>query len=307
MLESQGYGLSEDRRFCKSVLGLRGIVDFICNEFIHGGHLVSLASSSIALSVMLLLNIEIRWEFLIIAYLGTYCIYGYDHYKGISIDSSDNSARSSHLRRYYRFIPFILIGYGIVYFLLLIVFGNVMSMFFGGFLLFSSLFYTSKVKKMTRKIIGFKNVYTSFSISLLAVFTVVYCSYQLDLLLFIIFVILFLRLMVDTSFCDIKDMESDRKMHLLTLPLYLGKQKFLRFLHLVNLLSFVLILVVVSLHFVPLYWLFLCIFTVYCFYYIQKAKEPGADFQSLSSIAVDGEYLLWPVALFLGKLFMTMI
>ncbi|MDH7516926.1 MAG: UbiA family prenyltransferase [Candidatus Thermoplasmatota archaeon] len=280
---------------------------FVIDEFVHGGHLVSLASSAIALSAMLLLNIGIRWEFLLVSYLGTYCIYSYDHYKGIKIDSSNNSTRTNHLIKYYRFIPFILIIYGIAFFSLLIFFGNTISLFFGGLLLLSSLFYTSKVKNMTKKIVGFKNIYTSFSISLLIVFTVVYCSYPLGWLVFILFAFLFLRLMLDTSFCDIKDMDSDRKLHLLTLPLYFGKQRFLTFLHIINFLSFALIIVSVSLSIVPSYWLFLGIFTIYCFYYIQKVKDPKANFQSLASIAVDGEYLLWPIVLFVGKFFMTIM
>ena len=283
------------------------IKDLIYTEFVHGGHLVSLASSAIALSAMFLLNTGIRWEFLLIAYLGTYCIYSYDHYKGITIDSSNNSTRTNHLMKYYRYIPFILVIYGIAFFSLLIFFGNTLSLFFGGLLLLSSLFYTSKVKNMTKKIVGFKNIYTSFSISLLIIFTVVYCSYPIGWLVFILFAFLFLRLMLDTSFCDIKDMQSDQKLHLLTLPLYFGKQKFLSFLHIINFLSFALILISVGLNLVPSYWLFLGIFTIYCFYYIQKAKNPKTNFQSLASIAIDGEYLLWPIMLFIGKLFMTII
>lgn len=281
------------------------IKKFIIDEFVYGGHLVSLASSTIALSAMLLLNINIRWEFLIIAYLGTYCIYGYDHYKGINIDSSGNSTRTNHLKKYYGVIPFVLIAYGITFFLLIAYFGNITSIFFGGLLLLSSLFYTSKVKKMTTKIVGFKNIYTSFSVSLLIIFTAVYCSYPIGWLLFIIFAFLFLRLMIDTSFCDIKDMDTDIKLNLLTLPLYFGKQKFLSILHIINFLSFSLLLIAVIMQLVPVYWLLLGIFTIYCFFYIQKAKNPETNFQSLSSIVVDGEYLVWPILLFVGKFFMS--
>jgi len=286
------------------MLNINNIKKFIINEFVHGGHLVSLASSTIALSAMILLNITIRWEFLIIAYLGTYCIYGYDRYKGINIDSSDNFTRTNHLRKYYGLIPFVLIAYGIAFISLIAYFGNITSLLFGGFLLFSSLFYTKKVKKMTTKIIGFKNVYTSFSVSLLIIFTAIYCSYPIGWLLLIIFAFLFLRLIIDTSFCDIKDMDTDKKLKLLTLPLYFGKQKFLSILHIINLVSFGLLLLAVIMQIVAVYWLLLGVFTIYCFFYIQKAKNPETNFQSLSSIVVDGEYLLWPIILFAGKLIM---
>ena len=307
MLESQGYGLSEDRRFCKSVLGLRSIVDFICNEFIHGGHLIALSASAIALSAMILIDMLIRWEFLLIIYLGTYCIYNYDHYFGLDADLPNNSDRVSHLKKYHKLIPIIIVVYGIIFFFLLAWFGDLKSLLFGGLLLLSGLFYTSKVKKMTSKIVGFKNFYTALSFSLLIIFTGVYCSYPLNYSLFLLFLFVLLRLFIDTSFCDIKDIESDRKQNLLTLPIYLGEQRFLFILHIINFLSFVLIFIGILMNILPLFSVFLFFFYIYCAYYLYKSKRHDVDIHFISNVIVDGEQMLWPLILILGKFFIAFI
>jgi len=275
--------------------------DFILDEFVHGGHLLSLGCSAIVLSTMLLVNTSIRWEFLLIVYLGTYCIYNYDHYKGLNIDSLDNSYRSNHLKKYHKFLPVIIIIYTVGFFSLLISFGNFQSIIFGVTLLFSGLFYTSKVKKMTEKIVGFKNFYTSLSISSLILFTGIYCSYPVGIVLLLLFIFMFLRFIINTCFCDIKDINTDEQYGIKTFPILFGKEKFLSALHVINIVSFIPIIIGVYLHILPLFSLLLIVSIVYCFYYIQKAKQQEADIQSLSSIVVDGEFAFLPFIIFVGS------
>jgi len=291
----------------KAVEKILGIKNFFCNEFIYGGHLLSFGTSLIALSTMILLGITIRWEFLLIIYFGTQCIYNYDHFKEIDADTSNNSDRTNHLKKYQKFLPSVLVVYGISYFVLLLGFGNIESIIFGSILLFSGLLYTDKFKMMTEKIVGFKSVYTASSWGLLVVFTAIYCSYALNALLAIILLFVFLRWLVNTSFCDLKDMDSDKKENLLTLPIYFGKQKFIIFLHILNLSTFLLLLIAIILGIAPLFSAFLLFFYAYGFYYIQKAKNLKTNLNSLSNIMVDGEFMFWPVFLLLGSFFITLV
>lgn len=281
--------------------------NFIRDEFIYGGHLIACATSALALSVMILFGGKFRWEFFLIIYLGTLCIYNYDHYKEIEKDSVNNSKRTNHLKIYKKFHTAILISYGFGFFSLLFYFGNLGSIAFGGLLLFSSLLYTEKVKKHTEKLVGFKNFYTAFSFAMLTIFTAIYCSYQLNWLLFTFFLIVLLNVLMDTSFCDIKDMETDKKQKLLTLPLYLGKQKFLSLLHILNFILFSILLIAVIFQILPLFSILLILSTIYTFYYIHKAKNSKTDIHSLSNLIVDGGHLSWPIVLLAGKTFMTMI
>ena len=177
------------------------------------------------------MDISIRWEFLLIAYLCTQCVYTFNHYKELEIDSSDNLDRTNHLKKYKKLLPLIITAYGLGFFVMLFYFGNYFSLIFGGLLLLLGLLFTKLFKKITSKIIGFKTFYATFSLSLLIIFTAFYCSYSINLILFNLFVLFSLRFMVSSSFSDIKDTNIDKKRNLITLPIYFGRRRFLFFLH----------------------------------------------------------------------------
>jgi len=273
----------------------------IKKEFIHGGHVLALGSSLVAVSVMILNGMILKWEFLPIIYLITLCIYNFDHYREMEKDFSDNLGRVNHLFKYKKILPILITTYGISSITLLIMFGNLESIIFGIVFLSMGIVYSYKVKKLTSKILAFKNFYTASAVALSALFTVIYCGFQINWLFFVIFVFLFLRFFVNTSFCDIKDMQTDKKHGILTLPLFFGKNYFLKLLHIINLLSFVVLISAIILEILPAYSIFLVFVNIYCFYYIKKSKCPKINITSLSDIIVDGEFIFWPIFLIIGK------
>jgi 4-hydroxybenzoate polyprenyltransferase len=272
---------------------------FSWNEFIYGGHWLSIGASAIALSTMILLNFTIKWEFLLIVYLGTQCIYNYNHYKEIDKDSLNNSERVGHLKKYYIHLPTITAIYGIMYFSLLLYFSERQSVFFGGFLLILGLLFTYKGKQISKKIIGFKSIYTAFSWALLPIFTAIYTSYKIDETLFLFFLFVFLRWMVNTIAFDIKDIKSDKKEKLLTVPIVF-KYKLIKLLHVLNFLSFAPIVIGVYFGYFSVYVFALFLLFFYSFYYIGKSKDENVDVQSVYYVFVDGEYYYWPILLLLG-------
>ena len=300
--------ITVDYSIDKTTEKLLGIRNFIFNEFIHGGHLCSLGVSAVVLSVMLLLGIMIRWEFLVIVYLLVLCVYSYDHYKELKVDALNNSYRTNHLRKYCKLFPFILTLYGTVVLVLLFYFGDIESLIFGGTLLLTGILYTKKFKKLTKKIIGFKNYYTSFSISSIIFFTTIYYnSHIMSMAVLILFIFLFLRLIINTSFCDIKDVNADKKDHLLTLPIVFGRERFLVLLHILNLFSVVPLIIGVYMKLLPSFSLLLLTSIFYSSYYLYKGRKRTTDIQSISSTLVDGEFILWPFLLFIGKIFVMTI
>lgn len=289
---------STGREFYNIIYNIKKI---LLNEFLHGGHLVSLAAPALAISTMILLNLTIRWDFLLITYLGTLCIYNYDYIKGLNIDYSDNLKRSKHIQKLQNLRIIILTFYGIAFLSLLIYFGNVLSIIFGIALLLIGLLYTDVFKRFTKKIVGFKNLYTSISFSLLIIFTPIFYSYQLNLMFSTFFIFILLQFIVDTSYCDIKDMKGDKKQNLKTLPLHFGREKFLNFLHVINITAFLILIIASAITIIPLYSLILLPFCLYRVFYINKAKNPKTNVQLLSSL-VDAEYFFWPFVLLIGKM-----
>lgn len=274
--------------------------EFIWNEFVYGGHWFSISASSIVFSTMILLDIQIKWELLLIVYLLLQCVYNYNHYKELYIDLISRSERPDHLSRYIRLLPFVTLGYGIALFSLVVYFGNIKSLIFSIFLLILGLSFTSIFKKFTIKILGFKNYYASFTLGLLIIFTALYCSYDINLLLFELFIFISLRFIISSSFSDMKDIDADKKQNLITLPLYFGKHNFLTFLQILNFITFIpLFIIVTQINYS--FVLFLLFTFLYTFYYIEKAKKTETDIQSLTNIIVDGEFIFWPFLLFIGK------
>jgi 4-hydroxybenzoate polyprenyltransferase len=281
------------------------VTDFLFNEFVYGGHWGSLSSSAIVLSVMLMLNLSIRFEFLLIVYLGCQCIYSYNHYKEIEIDSLSNSRRAQFLSRYYKILKTVTFTYGFFFIFLLIFFQSWKVLLFGTMMLVIGLLFTYQAKSLSEKIVGFKSIYASFAWSLLVPFTVLYINATFNIGVFLISIFVFLRFMIDTSFFDIKDIKSDNKRKLKTYVIYFGEKRCLSFLHFLNLISFLPILLGVLFHFLPKYSLALFFVLLYDLYYIERSRNRKVDIQSLSYIVVDGEYYYWPLLIFAGMILFT--
>ena len=96
----------------------------LCNEFFYGCHFLSLSASGIVLATMLFLQIPIRWELCILAYLLTQTAYMYNHYREFTEDSQVESKRVQHLRLYGRFFPALVFVYGFTFVSILLVFGS---------------------------------------------------------------------------------------------------------------------------------------------------------------------------------------
>jgi 1,4-dihydroxy-2-naphthoate octaprenyltransferase len=274
--------------------------DFIWNEFVYGGHWLSIGAGSIVFSAMIIFNMMIRWEFILIIYLIVQCSYNYNHFKELNSDMISDSPRAIHLNKYITAMPFIIFLYGLFYVIILLLFGNVLSIIFGLILLVISLFFTYKGKKIFSRLMGFKSYYAALTWAALIPFTAIYISYTINLTVFLFSLYVFIRLLVSINFFDIKDITSDSKDKIRTLVLGLGKEKFISFLHILNLTSMFLILFGIFFNIFPLFTFALTFLFFYSYIYIIKGREKKEEIQNISYIFVDGEYYFWPIALFLG-------
>lgn len=280
-----------------------GRSDFLWNEVVYGGHWFSISATAVVFSVMLILEVKIRWELLLIVYLLIQCLFNYNHYKELDIDIQSEPNRSSHLKIYRNILPYLTFSYGAGFSILILYFGDFVRLLFAFLLLFIGLLFTKLFKSYTKKIIGFKTYYTAFTFSLLTViFTAIYCSYPVTLLLIELYFCLSFRFMIGTSFSDIKDIATDKTQKLLTLPIYFGKKQYLNFLHLFNIITmFTLLFLLIQIK--SSFSLFLFFDFCYVIYFIEKGKNEKTDIQSLTSIIVDGEFIFWPFFLFIALIF----
>jgi 4-hydroxybenzoate polyprenyltransferase len=287
--------------FFKKIMKIQKFLKTIWNEFVYGGHLLSLGAVSIVFTSSILLEVKITWDFLLIVYLGAQSIYLYDRYKGFKKDILTNSERTKHIEKYVKYIPLIIFFFFLIIFLILIYHKNFSALFLGLFLLIMGLLYSVIFKKYTRKIIGFKTFFVSLMWAMLVILLVVYYSLPLNLALFLLFTFVFLRLIINTNFFDIKDIESDKKEGLLTLVNVWGREKLINILKLLSILAIMPIIIGVYLKILPLFSLMLFFTIPYTFYYLKKSQDKKTDTAFLYNVIVDGEFILWSFFILLGK------
>jgi 4-hydroxybenzoate polyprenyltransferase len=279
------------------------LLNFFYNEFIYGGYLTSLGCPAFVLSVAVLLNTGIDPPVLLIAYLTPLIVYSYNYYGELEKDMSTNPERASHLRKKVRLYPLILGSYIAVLGYLLTIYANFAMIVFILLLLFCGIFYTVLFKDLTKQIPGFKGAYIAAVWALAGAFFFNF-HYSLSWGLFsvLMFVFIFLRGIINVTFFDIKDLESDREQGLKTLPVILGRDTTLRFLHILNVFSFLPLLLGINWGVIPVFSLALVVFYFYDHYYLKKAAViTGKGLRMISYTLADAEFILWPLVLILGK------
>lgn len=276
------------------------------NEFIYGGHLLSVGLAGIILSVEIILDLPKEWPLFIISYFLSQIIYCHNHLSELSLDLSTNPERALHMQKSKEFLTFIFFAY-----IFLIIFFSVVAhideklIIFIILLLVSGILYTTFFKSCTKSIVAFKNLYVALAWALAGIFLpLFYYSLSFDLTFLLLFLFIFIKWLVNTAFFDLKDIDSDRKLSLRTLPVTFGVRKTLRFLYILNALSLVPLLIGSFWKLLPSLAMGLAIFFFYDLYYLKKAKAVNSkDLRSLSYIFVDGEYILWPAVLLIIKSF----
>lgn len=284
-------------------MAIKKILKLVWEEFIYGDHVLSLGALSIALTSASLLNVRLTWDFLVIVYLGVYLVYLYNHYKEIPRDTQTNIERVKCLQKYSNKVPFLIFFCLFIILVLQLFRGKTKSLLLSMFMISFGLLYTLFFKSLTKKIVGFKSFFVAFVWALIVLFLVVFYSKNIDVVFLLMFVFVFLRIFIGVTFSDIKDMDSDKKEELKTLPLVLGKEKTVFFLQFINILALIPIFLGFYLKLFPSFVISLSLTSLYAFYYLQKSKNPKIDLSFLTHNIVYSENLWWFIFILLGKIF----
>lgn len=277
------------------------ILKFLWNELIYGGHLISFGAVSIVFTSAILLDIKITWDFLIIVYLFSYSSLLYNRYKEQKNDYLTNPERTTNFKKYFQHIFSIILFSVLTSIVILIYYNKTIALIFLIFLFFLGFLYTQYFKRITRKIIAFKNIYFSFVTSSLLILLAFYYSYSLLVLsLFLILIFVFLRMFINTVFLDIKDIKGDKKEELLTLPIIFKEKRTLIFLGLINIFSVLPIIIGSFYKLIPKFSLILLLIIPYTFFYLGKSIKK-TNFYIVNYILADFEFILWSILVIIGK------
>jgi 4-hydroxybenzoate polyprenyltransferase len=281
---------------------IKKFAKFLWNEFVYGGHLLSLGAVSIVFTSAILLDIKITWDCLAIVYLAIYSAYLYNRFEEIEKDFLTNTERTVHIRKYYKKIPLIIVCSVATLIGLLLYFGNTKILFFSIFLLSMGFLYSIFFKKITKKIIGFKNFFVALMWASLILFLAFYYLYDIsNLSLSLLFIFVFLRCFMGTSLYDVKDIEIDKKENLLNLSIILKQKTLFPLLNLINILSLLPILIGIYFNLFPFFSITLFFIILIAFYSLKIIKNKEKNIAYLSEILLGTEKIFWSFFILLGK------
>ena len=160
------------------------------------------------------------------------------------------------------------------------------------------------MKDLTKKITGFKNIYTSFVWAFGGTFSLPF-YYLICPGMAYVFIFLFIgaKSLLNVVFFDIKDIESDAKRGLKTIPIKYGKKKTLKLLQVLNVFSFIPLVVGVAIGALPVFTLALLALYFYTFVYLKKAEGlERKDIRFASYALCEAEIILWPLLILAGSI-----
>ena len=283
---------------------LKKILNSIWNEFVYGGHLLSLGAVSIVYTASILLDIKITCDFLLVVYLGTESVYLYNRFKEYKVDFLTNPERTEHIKKYVKYIPFIIFLMTFSAIVIVVYFNKISALTFGLLLLIIGLLYSLFFKKITEKIIAFKSFFVSLMWSLLVLFLAIYYSAPINLALFLFSVFVFLRFFVSVSFFDIKDIKTDKQEGLKTLAVVLKQSTLWQFLSIIAILAVLPLIIGVYLRVLPISSLMLFLTIPYTFFYFKQLENKNISPYFLYNVIVDGEFIFWLFFVLIGKHFL---
>jgi 4-hydroxybenzoate polyprenyltransferase len=279
----------------------------VYKEFVFGGHLLALGTSSMAATVSYAMGRAPTWDLLLMAYLFSFGAYAINRTSDFEQDRVSHPDRTSYLEKRRRALPVMAGGaFAVGYFLALL-----RSLVFFGALLIPlglALAYSVSSSRM-KKTVGIsrlkegtvvKNLVISFGWSLIPMLVGLYYS-ELAVAALALSPLIFLRLMVNTVFFDERDVEADMRYGVKTIPVVLGAAKASRMMDALDVVSAVYVIGLAASGVTPLFIAGLAVFAPYSILY-RLYDRRGKHRDSLRDFAADGEYLLWGVVSFIGHI-----
>ncbi len=282
---------------------IRRILKTAWNEFIYGGHLQCLGVTGIAYISSFILRLEASWEFLVLSYLIFYPIYIHDRFRGVKMDEATNPDRTKHFKRYLSIMPKLMIASMVMLVALLIHIGNSILSLFSLIMLLLGILYPVYFKDLTKKIIAFKNFYVSSFFAAIVVIPIIFHNHDLDptakagSIILILFV--FMKTLLMQILLDCKDVEGDKPLGLLTVPVMLGKDRTLRLLKIASLSISLVVLIpaVILLPQFPIEMIVLLLVVPLNLYTYNLSKKED----HMGYVIGSGEFVLWFALIFVTK------
>ena len=277
-------------------------------EVVFGGHLLALGTASIAASCAWVAGESPSWDLLLMAYLFTFGAYTVNRWSDFEEDKVSHPERTSYLAPRRKALPAIAgVAFAAGYTL-----ASLRNLpFLAGLVapLVLAVAYSVGSKRMGQMLgirrlkegLFVKNVAVAFSWSLIPILVgLYYLRFPESLIAISPFV--FMRLMVNTVFFDVRDIDADSRYGVKTIPSELGLGPSWRIMDVIDGASAVYIVALALSGIIPLFGGLLAAFAPYSLAYRYYARRHAGHGDTLRDLAADGEYVMWGVVTYLGQI-----
>jgi 4-hydroxybenzoate polyprenyltransferase len=273
-------------------------------EIIYGGYIPALVGPSLVITTASLTDVGVSIPILIISYLIPLIVYSFDYYKDMDNDQHTNYERAVYFKRKSKIYPYMLASYLLILSILVIFFTNWMMISFISILVLVSIVYPLGLKRFTKFIPGFKNMFTIFIWAIAGTFSLAVINMlEISAVYLLIFLFFYLKMLPNTIFFFFSDVKNDAQEKLKTIPVILGKIKTLKLMYILNFLAFIPLFIGIWLQVIPIYASLMVLFLFYSIYYLNKSfKLSDKEINPKFFILADLEFIFWPALLILGNL-----
>jgi 4-hydroxybenzoate polyprenyltransferase len=271
---------------------------FLVREYAFGGHIFGTFVVGMILVFGFISGEPLNLTLLLVAYFMPLVIYVYGSYKHIEEDRLTNPERVHYLESRLKYHK-IIMGVYVALLIGLIVFsgqsiGEILV--FVTILVGGGLLYEISFKSLTKYIPAFKNIWVTLEGTLAATFLlIIYNKHPVTEFTVLVFTFIFLKILTNNIFCDIKDIKTDSEKGLKTVPVLIGVDNTTILLCLMSIISLIPLILGVHYQIMPKFVLLFVIFLIYDVYiifsYYGTNKKKWYKYVFISDL----EFTLWPV------------
>lgn len=280
----------------------------IFHEIVYGGHMPALDTSAMVFTTTLILGFIPTIDLIVAAYLFTFGSYTLNRVRESDDDALSNPERTKFIIGRTKYVNHIIVLCYLgslsiaiirspIFFSALMVPLLLSYLYNIGSKKFVPIMGTSRLKEQFLV----KNIVVSAGWGLVVFLTVIYYNGNLNTTVFSVFIFIFLRVFVNTVFCDIRDVQSDSSIGIRTIPIVFGVKKTKYFLLAVNTLSGIFVFLAVIGGILPPMAHFVNLLTIFGYYYLIRSLRPNADMTYLCDFVAEGEELVSVPLAILGK------
>lgn len=260
------------------------IIKYLFFQIEKSGLITSLSAVALVFSISKLLDQKLSYIFLIIILTSSIIIYLFD----FIFDRIKLIGLLGKILCLLLLLALLLLNFGLI-----IGKNNVLLLFVYSVFMFLSLIYAPFTKKISRKIIGFKDFYVTICWAFITPLFVLYHHDKFSAQVIFLIFLIFSRDFINVSYCDIKDINDDTKNHIRTLANILGPKKMVRYIMIISFVSIFIVIIGVAAGFFSLYYFLLLLPILFTAWLVLRSKQS----KIFSSANVDFEYIFWAILL----------